>query len=498
MASLRVRSLLSVLTSAEKTAFKKLLPPDIVKGVPAVETHKYPASLLSILPKEESYSLLGCITEDLLRLPAAEIVLAALFAAVRKWVPTMPPESLIKLAKSKTTDPFLEHVRSTRAAWETVIRGGEADGKGGEADGKGGEGPLRFDTEITAETIQGHPDAQTDTQIFEVKLTGLLAKNWVDFLFQVFAYAAIDLTATEVYLILPLQRTVWGFTLAAWTKRAELRAFLIAAARKRLDASVAKSPLPGLALQLRFQIGTHIHKSRSLSGTIAALSAGKPYQLFLGGPMNTKLAIKDADLAAAKAALVASGSHLYVHSPYLINLCSEPGEKEDYGVNCLIKNLQYASAIGCRGVVVHVGKSVGREAGLALSNMRINLLTAMEHATAACPILLETPAGQGTEMLTQYADFVEFVRTFESDRIAICVDTCHVFAAGCDPLAYITDLLASTTPALLKLVHFNDSSGCCGSCVDRHAFIGTGEIGLEKLAAIAERCSSCHVPMLVE
>ena len=487
MASLRVRSLLSVLTSAEKTAFKKLLPPDIIKGVPDVETHKYPASLLSILPKEESYSLLGCITEDLLRLPAAEIVLEALVTAIRKWVPTMPPESLVKLAKSKTTDPFLDHVRATRVVWETILKGGE-----------GTKGPLRFDTEITAETLQGHPDAQTDTQIFEVKLTGLLAKNWVDFLFQVFAYAAIDLTATDVYLVLPLQRSIWGFALSAWSSRAELRTFLIAAARKRLDASVAKSPLPGLALQLRFQIGSHIHKGRSLAGTIALLPAGKPYQLFLSGPMNTKLAIKDADLAAANTALVASGSHLYVHSPYLINLCSEPGEKDDYGVNCLIKNLQYASAIGCRGVVVHVGKSVGREAGLALSNMRINLLTAMEHATAACPILLETPAGQGTEMLTRYADFVDFVRTFESDRIAICVDTCHVFAAGCDPLTYITDLLASTTPALLKLVHFNDSSGCCGSCVDRHAFIGTGEIGLEKLAAIAERCSSCHVPMLVE
>jgi deoxyribonuclease-4 len=438
--------------------------------------------------------LLGCITEDLLRLPAAEIVLAALFAAVRKWVPTMPPESLVKLAKSKTTDPFLDHVRNTRIAWETVSRGS-----------------LRYDTEITAETIQGHPDAQTETQIFEVKTTGLLTKNWVDFLFQVFAYAAIDLTATDIYLVLPLQRSLWGFALSAWTKRAEVRSFLITAARKRLDASVAKSPLPGLALQLHYQIGSHVHKGRSLAGTIALLPAGKPYQIFLSGPMNTKLAIKDADLAAANTALIASGSQLYVHSPYLINLCSEPGEKEDYGVNCLIKNLQYAAAIGCRGVVVHVGKSVGREAGLALSNMRVNLLMAMEHATAACPILLETPAGQGTEMLTKYADFVDFVRTFESDRIAICVDTCHVFAAGCDPLTYITDLLASAPsggggtgapsgggPTLLKLVHFNDSSGCCGSCVDRHAFIGTGEIGLEKLTAIAERCSSRHIPMLVE
>lgn len=474
--SLRVRTLLSALTSAEKTAFKKMLPPDVIKGFPVTETQRYPASLLSILPKEQSYALLGCITEDLLRLPVAD--LGALVTCVRKWVPTMPPESLIKLARSKTTDSFLEHVRATRLAWEAIARG-----------------PLRFDTEISAETIQGHPDAQADTQLFEVKTTGLLTKNWIDFLFQVFAYGAIDLTATDVYLVLPLQKTVWGFSLATWTKRAEVRTFLITAARKRLDASAVKSPLPGLALQFLFQIGSHIHKGRSLAATIETLPAIKPHQIFLSGPMTTKLSIKDEDLAAATA--VMTDKRLYVHSPYLINLCSDPGEKEDYGVKCLIKNLQYASTIGCKGVVVHVGKSVGREAGLALSNMRVNLLMALEHATAACPILLETPAGQGTEMLTNYAEFVDFVRTFESDKIAICVDTCHVFAAGCDPLTYIADLLVSD-PALLKLVHFNDSLTCCGSCVDRHAFIGTGEIGMEKMAAIAMRCSESHIPMLVE
>ena len=130
--------------------------------------------------------------------------------------------------------------------------------------------------------------------------------------------------------------------------------------------------------------------------------------------------------------------------------------------------------------------------------MRTNLLKAMEHATPACPVLLETPAGQGTETLTTYTEFVDFVASFASDRLAICVDTCHVFATGQDPLKYITDLLASPSAPLLRLIHFNDSSGCCGSCVDRHAFIGTGEIGLAKLTEVAKVCFAAAVPMLVE
>jgi hypothetical protein len=209
---IRVRTLLSSLEGSQKTALKKLLPAGVVAGIPAVETARYPAALLGIFPKDESYSLLGCVTEELLRLPVAEIGLAAIHAAVRKWYPAVTPELLLKVSKSKTTDPFLENVRATRLALDSVVRGS-----------------LRFDTEVDGGAdcaVQGHPDAQTETQLFEVKMTGLLSKNWVDFLFQVFAYGALHPAATDVYLVLPLQRTVWSFSLAGWTKRAEYRAFL--------------------------------------------------------------------------------------------------------------------------------------------------------------------------------------------------------------------------------------------------------------------------------
>jgi deoxyribonuclease-4 len=132
----------------------------------------------------------------------------------------------------------------------------------------------------------------------------------------------------------------------------------------------------------------------------------------------------------------------------------------------------------------------------ALEAMRASLNAAKEHATVDCPILLETPAGQGTETLTKMKEFLDFVETFADLRIRACIDTCHVFASGFEPLEYIDTALGR--PGLVKLIHFNDSLGACGSCVDRHAHIGTGKIGLEKMTAIAAMCSKSGLPMLVE
>jgi deoxyribonuclease-4 len=175
----------------------------------------------------------------------------------------------------------------------------------------------------------------------------------------------------------------------------------------------------------------------------------------------------------------------------------EPGSMDDYGVTLLVKNLDYAKRIGLRGVVVHVGKSVARAPKDALENMRVNLVKAMESATKSCPILLETPAGQGTELLTDYDEFLDFVESFKDERLRVCVDTCHVYATGYCPYEYLKGVVADHLP-LLKLVHFNDSHGLCDSCVDRHAFIGTGHIGIDIMTKIATLCVEKGIDMVIE
>jgi len=474
MEQYRVRHLLSSMDSTARASLKKLLPKKLV--MPDAATGKYPAAILSVLPKDECYSLLGCIAEDLLRLPPPEITLAALHDTLKKYYPEY---NKAKIVKSKTTQPFLDHIVATRTKLDAVVKG-----------------TLVFDTSVSFEAVEGHPDAQTATQLFEVKLTGMLKKNWIDFLFQIFAYAALHEPATDIYLVLPLQDTIWHHSVTAWSGRKAYREFLNKLSKAQQEPTAEASPIPGMLLQQSHSIGCHVQKLKSVAATLTALEDhSRPYQMFLSGPQNTKIALKDEDIAAAVAAV--QQIRMYVHSPYVINLCHEPGTKEDYGVVCLQKNLQYANTMGLKGVVVHVGKSTDMPLPLALEHMRKNIVKAMEVATETCPLLLETPAGQGTETLTTYDEFVAFVQSFNSPKLRICVDTCHVFATGKNPFEYIKKM-TETDPALLKLVHFNDSATPCGSCLDRHAFIGTGKIGYSALKEIADYCRERSIPMLVE
>ena len=474
--SVRVRHIIKTAPSDALKELQKLLPKI---PVPTLITHRYPAAILSVFLKEERYSLLGCVTEDLLRLPATDITVDAVWTAVQNWYPGVDPKFKDKLTVSKTTEPFLEHVRKTRTELDAIVKG-----------------KLTFDTVVAYDSVEGHPDAQTPTQIFEVKTTGMLEDNWKQFLFQVFAYAALDLTATDVYLVLPLQETVWHYNVSTWTNRVAYRDLFNHFAKRLLNPDADKSVLPGQALATLHGIGSHMPKLKTLTETVKSLPPSVPSQIFLSGPMNSKVTAKEEDVAAAKA-LLTTTQPLFVHSPYMINLCSDPAVKDDYSTGLLIKYLQIAVPLGSKGVVVHVGKSTSQDLKVAMDNMRTNLMRAIPYATETCPILLETPAGQGTEVLTDFDEFLDFVTSFKDPRLKICVDTCHVFATGYEPKDYAEGILIRR-PDLLTLVHFNDSSTPCGSCVDRHAFIGTGDIGLKKLTEVAELCTKYKVPMVIE
>ena len=132
-----------------------------------------------------------------------------------------------------------------------------------------------------------------------------------------------------------------------------------------------------------------------------------------------------------------------------------------------------------------------------MTHMRSNILAALEHATPECPLLLETPAGQGSEVLRTWTEFAAFVSAIADPRLRICIDTCHVFACGEDPHTYLSKFL-SAHPAMTQLIHFNDSATPCGSCLDRHAFCGQGHIGIEKMTAIANDAHAANIPMVIE
>lgn len=527
---LRVRHLLDT----GLAPFKKLLPRGVVASMPDAETLPYPSMLLSVLPKGEQYSALGVIAEELLRLPPGRISPGSVMSVLKKVAPGTTEEQKAKVIASKTTQPFCDALNATAAA----LHGAKV-------------GSFRFDSVVQQGNVQGHPDIRTATQIFEVKLTGRLSQGWPYFLCQVFAYAALNPAVKEVALVLPLQKTVWRYSLAdekAWPKRTAYLELLQQTARDIAEPPVSSVlPLASLgdlsgvlmtllsggglidlsgdsgssmpvdkATQIReqFLIGSHIRKLPKLADTFrSAPDPKKPWQIFLGGPQTSKFSVADADIAAGASVIETSKSRFFVHSQYIINLAKAPEGGGTWHTDLLRKNLQVAAASGCKGVVVHVGKSVGQDPKTALSTMRTNIAACLSAATPECPLLLETPAGQGTELLTDADEFIAFVASFGETaerakpgegtsgaknpgdpRLRICVDTCHVFACGYDPLTYIQKV----PEELLHLVHYNDSAEPCGCRKDRHAYMGSGHIGMEKMEALGRHCHELGKPMVIE
>lgn len=480
--ALRVRQVLDRMGGSSRAALRRLIS---FGDAPALETHAYPSALLSYFPRSQKYAFLGILAEKLVCKPAADIAAALPAAVVDTYAAFGLPCDLAgfdKVLKSKTTEPFLNLLITTRYTMDVHING-----------------DLVCNSVLKGKGLLGHPDARTHDQVYEIKLTGELEKNWPYFLCQVHAYAALDPAVKSVYLVLPLQAAVVRFDVTDWTKRAEFATRLTDAAAALLAPAPVPaprpSPAPGLAILAKYAIGSHEAKLPTLADTVAALPSGKPSQIFVGSPSSTKMSIKDADVAAAAATVARRGLQVYIHAPYILNL-AELGSGDDWALNLLKKNLHVGTALGCRGVVVHVGKSKTMPIATAVENMRVNIARVLPHASTGCPLLLETPAGQGTELLRTPDDFIGFVKSFEDARFRACLDTCHVFACGHDPVTYVEAMTA--TPDLLRLVHFNDSVEICGACKDRHAFVGTGKIGAEVLTAVAERCSAAKIPMVVE
>jgi deoxyribonuclease-4 len=327
-----------------------------------------------------------------------------------------------------------------------------------------------------------------------------MKKGWADFLMQTFCYAALFPAATHVHIVLPLQEHIWSWDVQnEWPKR-QLYLDVLKTLKVQNEEEEEIDALFAPLMFSNFPIGCHIAKKKSMRATLQGLSSfDRPYQLFF--TKSTKFNMSDAEISESLDFITNSGTKLYVHSPYLLNLCMEPGpaEEPNYVVDCLVKHLQVSSAMGLKGVIVHVGKSVKMEHSVAMANMRANVLQCLAAATPECPLLLETPAGQGTETLTAMADFMGFVESVGDPRFSVCVDTCHSFASGTQPIDYLKGILTSPTwRPYLKLIHFNDSKTKYGSGVDRHAQLGTGFVTKDQLVECAVLATLNGIPMLVE
>ncbi len=178
---------------------------------------------------------------------------------------------------------------------------------------------------------------------------------------------------------------------------------------------------------------------------------------------------------------------LVVHDSYLINLASPKPDILEKSIPAFTDELQRCDLLGIPYLVTHPGAHTGSgvDAGIARFAQSLNeIFEAMPESKTLT--LLETTAGQGTTLGRTFEEIAAIIDLVEDKaRVGVCMDTCHIFAAGYD---YRTPELYAATMAQfdstvgldrLKVLHLNDSKNPLGSNKDRHDHIGAGEIGLE-------------------
>lgn len=176
---------------------------------------------------------------------------------------------------------------------------------------------------------------------------------------------------------------------------------------------------------------------------------------------------------------------IVAHDSYLINLAAPEGEVREKSRRAFFEEMERAEALGISYLVTHMGAHLGEgiETGIERLIESIDFLHSQTEGYQV-RVALETTAGQGTTLgasLDQFPKIFEGVK--DPGRLVICMDTCHMFAAGYD--LRTRDAYDETIGQLdkyvgvdkLKVVHCNDALKDLGSRVDRHAHIGEGKIG---------------------
>jgi deoxyribonuclease-4 len=203
--------------------------------------------------------------------------------------------------------------------------------------------------------------------------------------------------------------------------------------------------------------------------------------------------------------LTASGIFPAVdHMPYLPNLASPKEDVYFKSVEVLSSELIRCGGLGIPYLVTHLGSHTGVGFEDGLSRITGAVKEGLFKSKNEVMLLLENTAGSKNSMGGSFQDIAAILDVVESKRVGICLDTCHLFAAGYDirtkealekTLQEFDDLIGMDR---LRLIHLNDSKGALGSNLDRHEHIGLGKIGEVGFATILAHGTLRNLPMVLE
>jgi deoxyribonuclease-4 len=257
------------------------------------------------------------------------------------------------------------------------------------------------------------------------------------------------------------------------------------------------------------KVGAHLSIEGSIDRAVDRAVERKctTFQIFTRSPRGWRFRpLERAAVEEFKAKLQASEiDPVASHMPYLPNLASSNNEIYRKSVDALVAELDRAGTLSIRFVITHLGSHIGAgmEAGLRQITHACN--RALSTVQNNVQLLLENTAGSRNSMGGTFEDMRSIIDGIDQrDRVGVCFDTCHGFAAGYDMRtperlgSVLEQLNAVIGLDRLKVVHLNDSKGKLGSHLDRHEHIGLGHIGGRGFQAILHNRLIRTLPLILE
>ncbi len=257
------------------------------------------------------------------------------------------------------------------------------------------------------------------------------------------------------------------------------------------------------------RVGVHVSIAKSLDTAIDNALEEKcdTFQIFTRNPRGWKFSDLDPEEAAGfKEKLRQSQLDPAVdHMPYLPNLSCPEDELYQKSTTTLIAEVERCIQLGIPYLVTHLGSHLGAGREVGLRRISNALTQALKRAKGQFQICLENMAGTKNSMGSKFEEVQEILESVKQrDHIAVCLDTCHAYAAGYDlhvekavekTLTQFDDTIGFEN---LRVVHLNDSESGLGSGHDRHEHIGLGYIGTSGFKAILHHKAIRDLPLIME
>ena len=252
-------------------------------------------------------------------------------------------------------------------------------------------------------------------------------------------------------------------------------------------------------------IGCHLSAS---AGNVAMIRTAQElgantFAFFTRNPRGSKAKELDADDCAAAMELLESNGFgkLVAHGAYTMNLCTAREKDRAFAADILKDDLRRMASLPGNFYNFHPGSHVGQGMEEGIRQIVAALRYAMEPDWPVT-VLLETMAGKGSEVGGRFEELKAIIDGVGSDKLGVCMDTCHVYDAGYDLVNDLDGVLEEFDRIIgldkLCALHLNDSKNPFSSHKDRHACIGSGSLGLDTFRNIVNHPALKGKPMILE